>query len=81
MPLKSMTGFARSDGRHGLHSWHWEVRAVNGRGLDVRLRMPAGYELIEQRVRDACKKRLARGNCSLTLNVQRDTGQSAVIYE
>lgn len=77
MPLKSMTGFARSDGRHGLHSWHWEARAVNGRGLDVRLRLPAGYEPIEQGVRDACKKRLARGNCSLTLSMQRDTGQSA----
>lgn len=77
MALKSMTGFARSDGRHGLHSWHWEARAVNGRGLDVRLRMPAGYEPIEQAVRDACKKRLARGNCSLTLSVQRDSGQTA----
>jgi uncharacterized protein (TIGR00255 family) len=77
MSLKSMTGFARSDGHHGLHSWHWEARAVNGRGLDVRLRMPAGYESIEQGVRDACKKRLARGNCSLTLSVQRDSGQSA----
>lgn len=77
MSLKSMTGFARSDGRHGVHSWHWEARAVNGRGLDVRLRMPTGYETLEQAVREACKKRLARGNCSLTLNVQRDTGQTA----
>lgn len=77
MALKSMTGFARSDGRLALHSWHWEARAVNGRGLDVRLRLPAGYESIEQAVRDTCKKRLARGNCSLTLSVQRDTGQTA----
>lgn len=77
MSLKSMTGFARSDGHHALHSWHWEARTVNGRGLDVRLRMPAGYESIEQAVRDACKKRLARGSCSLSLNVQRDSGQSA----
>lgn len=77
MTLKSMTGFARSDGRHGPHSWHWEVRTVNGRGLDVRLRMPAGYDSIEQAVRDTCKKRLARGNCSLTLTVQRDSGETA----
>jgi uncharacterized protein (TIGR00255 family) len=77
MSLKSMTGFARSDGRHGVHSWHWEARAVNGRGLDVRLRMPTGYETLEQPVREACKKRLARGNCSLTLSVQRDSGQTA----
>jgi len=72
-----MTGFARSDGRHDRHSWHWEVRTVNGRGLDVRLRLPPGYDSIEQAVRDACKKRLARGNCSLTLTVQRDSGETA----
>lgn len=77
MTLKSMTGFARSDGRHGMHSWHWEARAVNGRGLDIRLRLPAGYEAIEQAVRDTCKKRLARGNCSVTLNVKRDSGETA----
>lgn len=77
MALKSMTGFARSDGRHDRHSWHWEVRTVNGRGLDVRLRMPPGYESLEQAVRDACKKRLVRGNCSLTLTVQRDSGETA----
>ncbi len=72
-----MTGFARSDGRHDRHSWHWEMRSVNGRGLDVRLRLPPGYESIEQQVRNACKKQLARGNCSLTLTVQRDSGEMA----
>ena len=72
-----MTGFARSDGRHSQHTWHWEVRTVNGRGLDVRLRMPPGYDSVEQAVRDACKKRLARGNCSLTLTVKRDSGETA----
>jgi len=77
MALKSMTGFARCDGLHDRHSWHWEVRTVNGRGLDVRLRLPPGYDSIEQAVRDTCKKRLARGNCSLTLTVQRDSGETA----
>ncbi len=77
MTLKSMTGFARSDGSHGMHSWHWEARAVNGRGLDIRLRLPSGYESIEQAVRDTCKKRLARGNCSVTLTVRRDSGETA----
>lgn len=72
-----MTGFARGEGRLGSHSWQWEARTVNGRGLDVRLRMPPGYEAIEQAVREACKKRLSRGNCSLTLNVQRDSGETA----
>ncbi len=77
MALKSMTGFARREGRLGHHSWQWEARTVNGRGLDVRLRMPPGYEAIEQTVRDACKKHLARGNCTLVLSVQRDSGESA----
>lgn len=76
MALKSMTGFARGEGRLGLHSWQWEVRTVNGRGLDVRLRMPPGYEAMEQAVREACKKRLSRGNCSLTLGVQCDSGET-----
>lgn len=77
MALKSMTGFARGEGRLGHHSWQWEARTVNGRGLDVRLRMPPGYEAIEQTVRDTCKKYLARGNCALALSVQRDSGETA----
>ena len=77
MALKSMTGFARCEGRLGHHSWQWEARTVNGRGLDVRLRMPPGYEAIEQAVRDVCKKHLARGNCALVLSIQRDFGESA----
>ncbi|MFQ5625380.1 MAG: YicC/YloC family endoribonuclease [Methyloligellaceae bacterium] len=76
MALKSMTGFARGEGRLDLHSWQWEARTVNGRGLDVRLRLPPGYEVIEQAVREACKKQLARGNCTLTLSVQRDSGDT-----
>ena len=72
MPLSSMTGFARSDGAHGGTRWHWEVRSVNGRGLDVRLRLPPGMEVLEPRVRDAVSKRLARGSISLTLNAVRD---------
>lgn len=70
--VKSMTGFARSDGSHGAVGWHWEARTVNSRGLDVRVRLPAGYEVMEQRVRDLCKTAFARGNCSLALNVSRD---------
>lgn len=76
MALKSMTGFARGENRLGHHSWQWEARTVNGRGLDVRLRMPPGYEAIEQMVRDACKKQLARGNCSLVLSIQRDARET-----
>jgi len=72
MTLRSMTGFARSSGNQGGTSWHWEVRSVNGRGLDVRLRLPPGYETLEAGVRDAITRRLARGSVAVTLNVQRE---------
>ena len=42
MALKSMTGFARTDGGNGTLNWAWEMRTVNGRGLDIRLRLPLG---------------------------------------
>ena len=47
MALQSMTGFARLDGRSGRHQWAWELRSVNGKGLDVRLRLPQGFERLE----------------------------------
>jgi uncharacterized protein (TIGR00255 family) len=75
MTIKSMTGFARSDGAAGPLSWHWEVRSVNGRGLDVRLRSPPGFETLESRVRDAVARRIARGSVSVTLFVKRAGGE------
>lgn len=78
MALKSMTGFARSDGSMAQVSWHWELRSVNGRGLDIRLRLPGGYEGLEQRARDACKGHLARGNCTVNLSVTHESGQTRV---
>jgi len=78
MALKSMTGFARSDGGIGPISWHWELRSVNGRGLDIRLRLPGGYEALEQRARDACKNYLNRGNCTANLSVAHESGETRV---
>ncbi len=72
MPLRSMTGFARSDGIRGDAAWHWEVRTVNGRGLDIRLRLPPGLELLESPAREACARKLARGSVSATLNLERE---------
>jgi uncharacterized protein (TIGR00255 family) len=72
MTLKSMTGFARADGVHGETSWFWEARSVNGRNLDLRLRLPSGFESLEIRARTLCQEKLARGNCTVNLSVRRE---------
>jgi len=78
MSLKSMTGFGRSAGVHGETSWHWEVRSVNGRGLELRFRMPSGLEGLEIKARSLAQEKLARGNCTLNLALRRETGQLAI---
>ena len=78
MTIKSMTGFARSDGAMGPINWHWEVRSVNGRGLDMRLRLPPGYEALEVRIREAVGKRIVRGNLTVNLNVKRSEGETRI---
>ncbi len=78
MALSSMTGFSRADGALEGTTWHWEVRTVNGRGLDVRMRLPNGYGVLEQPVREACARHLTRGNCTVTLAVQRQGGETVL---
>ena len=70
MTLKSMTGFARTDGAAATMAWVWEVRTVNGRGLDVRLRLPPGTEALEPKLRDAVTRRLNRGSVNATLTAR-----------
>jgi len=74
MTLKSMTGFARADGALGATSWHWEVRAVNARGLDLRLRLASGYEALEPRVREAAARHFQRGAIQVSLTATRSEG-------
>ncbi|WP_026299657.1 YicC/YloC family endoribonuclease [Elioraea tepidiphila] len=70
--LASMTGFARHRGEgHGI-AWVWEVKSVNGRGLDLRFRLPNGLDAIEPALREVAQKHLRRGNVSATLTVRRD---------
>lgn len=71
MSLQSMTGYANSDATHADHEIHWEVKSVNGKTADIRLRLPSGYERLEQPVRSAVQGRFARGNFSATLTVLR----------
>ena len=78
MTISSMTGFARVDGTADGLAWTWEARSVNGRGLDVRLRLPPGYEALEVPVREAVAKRLARGNVSLTLTLEKQQTNGSV---
>ncbi len=78
MKIKSMTGFARTEGSHGAMRWHWELRSVNGRGLDLRFRLPPGFDQIEPKLREAAQKRLVRGSVNATLSMQRDASTAAI---
>lgn len=66
-----MTGFARASADHGGAVLTWEVKSVNGKGVDARLRFPPGYERLEQAARQAAQKRFVRGNIQASLNVLR----------
>lgn len=65
--IASMTGFARATGTTGPVQWAWEVRSVNGRGLDVRVRVPNGAEAAGETARTALQKTLTRGQCQVSL--------------
>lgn len=69
MALQSMTGFARSEGAIGRHHWTWEIRSVNGKGLDVRLRLPPGLEALENEARRLVSAQVSRGNLQVTLSL------------
>lgn len=71
MKIRSMTGFASGQGGLGPHSWSWEIRSVNAKGLDLRLRIPDWLEGLETHLRSTLGKSLARGNVSLSLRVNR----------
>ena len=71
MALSSMTGFARADGVCGTYVWGWELKSVNGKGLDIRMRVPAGWDAVEAAVR-ARTKPLSRGTVYANLSVRRE---------
>jgi uncharacterized protein (TIGR00255 family) len=73
-PVTSMTGFARLDGdAHGL-GFAWELRSVNNRGLDLRLRLPPGFEGLEPLLRKEIGRRISRGSVAASLTVTRAGG-------
>ena len=69
MALQSMTGFARVSADHGAAPLAWEVKSVNGKSVELRLRLPPGFERLEQAARQAVQKRFSRGNFQATLTV------------
>lgn len=71
MALSSMTGFARSHGAAGPYAWAWELKSVNAKGLDLKLRMPSGWDAIEVPVRSRATEKLARGSVFANLTVER----------
>jgi len=78
MALSSMTGFARSHGVSGAYAWAWEIKSVNGKGLDLRLRLPPGWDAIEQVVRARAAEVLTRGSVQAGLTVER-SGAAPVV--
>ncbi len=75
-PVASMTGFARVDGDAEGLGFAWELRSVNSRGLDLRLRLPPGCEGLEPQLRKVLGQRLARGSVTVALTVSRPAGRS-----
>ena len=72
MALSSMTGFARGHGVSGSYAWAWELKSVNSKGLDLRLRLPPGWDAVEAPVRSRAAEILARGTVYATLSATRE---------
>ncbi|MDA5094907.1 YicC family protein [Aliiroseovarius sp. KMU-50] len=77
---QSMTGFASATGENGIYGWSWDMRSVNARGLDMRLRLPDWIAGLDEVLRRELKKHVTRGNVSVGLRVTRndETGQVAI---
>lgn len=74
LAIESMTGFARAAGTAGVHGWAWEIRSVNGRGLDLRVRVPPGFEVLAEAARKRLTGAFARGTLHVNLAVTSDAG-------
>jgi uncharacterized protein (TIGR00255 family) len=71
MALSSMTGFARGHGVAGSYVWSWEIKSVNAKGLDIRLRLPPGWDAVEVPARTRANEKLSRGTVYANLTVER----------
>jgi uncharacterized protein (TIGR00255 family) len=78
MALSSMTGFARSHGASGPYTFEWELKSVNAKGFDLRLRLPPGWDEIEAPAKKRAGELLARGTVYANLNVKRTNAVAQV---
>mgnify|MGYP002652765344 FL=1 len=78
MTLSSMTGFARGQGVSGTYAWAWELKSVNSKGLDLKLRLPPGWDAIEASVRAKGSEALSRDSVFANLTVSRQNAAPAV---
>jgi uncharacterized protein (TIGR00255 family) len=78
MALSSMTGFARSHGTSGPYAFEWELKSVNAKGFDFRMRLPPGWDDIEAATRKRATEVLSRGTVYANLSVKR-TGVGSIV--
>ena len=79
MPLSSMTGFARTSFEVGRATFSWELKSVNARGLEIRLRLPPGLDHLESEVRALARNRLHRGSCVFALAKDADVEEARLV--
>jgi len=77
--LASMTGYARSANSVAGSNFQVEIKSVNARGLDIRLRMSPGLDMLEPHIRRLLGERLSRGAINCTISLQRDNAQSQLV--
>ena len=78
MPLSSMTGFARSHGASGPYAFEWELKSVNAKGFDLRMRLPPGWDELEALAKKRAGELLSRGTVYANLNVKRTNAVSTI---
>jgi uncharacterized protein (TIGR00255 family) len=78
MALSSMTGFARSHGASGPYTFEWELKSVNAKGFDLRMRLPPGWDDLEAFAKKRAGEVLSRGTVYANLSVKRTNAVSSI---
>src|SRR5207244_6614971 len=78
MALSSMTGFARSNGASGPYTFEWELKSVNAKGFDLRMRLPPGWDDLETFAKKRAGELLSRGTVYANLNVKRANAVASI---